>query len=352
MWIALIIIVVIALALIIPNVRIVPQTTVYIIERLGKYYTMWEAGFHVKVPIIDMCTNKVSVKEQVFDFPPQGVITKDNVSMKIDSVVYMKVFDPKLYTYGVNNPISGLENLVATTLRNIIGTMDFDETLSGRDAINTQLAQELDEATDPWGIRVTRVEVKNIQPPNDLIDIMTKQMKAEREKRQAILEAEAHKQSAVTRAEGDKAAKVLAAEAERDAQIALAEGKAKSIKMVYEAEADGLKMLNATPPSNQVLRMKSIEAMKDIANGNSTKVFIPSSIMDSVGDTIGDLSVKAEAFDINNNTTVNKKPKTHKENIDFCIKPDSSKITKEVHVTNDIQQEQVSNEYDDMNFKY
>ncbi len=334
------------------SIRIVPQTSVYIIERLGKYHKSWDAGIHVKVPIIDNVVNRVSLKERVLDFPPQGVITKDNVAMSIDSVVYMKVHDPKLFTYGVENPISGVENLCATTLRNIIGTMDLDTTLSGREQINSHLEAELDAATDKWGIKVNRVEVKTIQPPKDILDVMSKQMRAERERRQTVLEAEAHKESAVKRAEGDKEAKVLAAQAERDAQIALAEGKAKSIQMVYEAEARGLERLNQTPPSNQILRMKSIEAMKDIADGNSTKVFIPSSIMDSVGDTIGDLSIKAEAFDIGNNTKINKKPIKVDIKGDPCLKPDNTNTSKEVQFSNDIKEKEVESNFDNMDFKY
>ncbi len=352
MIIALIIIAVVLIIIIALSIRIVPQTTVYIIERLGKFHASWDAGIHLKIPIIDNVVNKVSLKERVLDFPPQGVITKDNVAMSIDSVVYMCVLDPKLFTYGVENPLAGVENLCATTLRNIIGTMDLDTTLSGRDQINAQLEAELDAATDKWGIKVNRVEVKTIQPPQDILDVMSKQMRAERERRQTVLEAEAHKESAVKRAEGDKEAKVLAAQAERDAQIALAEGKARSIELVYEAEAQGLERLNKAQPTDQILRMKSIEAMKDIANGNSTKVFIPSSIMDSVGDNIGNMSVMAEAFDLKNQQEINKKPKEVKIDKDPCIKPDSSKTTKEVHVTQAVQQEQVETEYNNMDFKY
>ena len=351
--IALIIIAVILLIIIACGVRVVPQTKIYIIERLGKYKKSWDAGIHVKIPIIDNVVNKVSLKEKVLDFPPQGVITKDNVAMSIDSVVYMCVTDAKLFTYGVENPIAGVENLCATTLRNIIGTMDLDTTLSGRDQINKNLEAELDAATDKWGIKINRVEVKTIQPPKDILDVMSKQMRAERERRQTVLEAEAHKESSVKRAEGDKAAKVLAAEAERDAQIALAEGKARSIKMVYEAEAEGIERLNKAQPSNQILRMKGIEAMKDIANGNSTKVFIPSSIMDSVGDTIGDLSIKAEAFDIGNNMPINKKTKeASASESDPATKADSSKVTKEVQATGAQQRGEVEENYANMEFKY
>lgn len=225
--------VVIILVLVLPNVRIVPQQAVYVIERLGKYQASWEAGIHVKIPILDRIVKKISLKEQVLDFPPQPVITKDNVTMRIDSVVFAKVFDPKLYTYGVEDPIFGLQNLSATTLRNIIGDMELDQTLTSRDEINGRLQTILDEATDAWGLKVTRVELKNITPPKEIEDVMTTQMRAERERRQTVLEAQAHQESVVSRAEGDKKAKILAAEAEKEAQIALAEGRAKSIELVY-----------------------------------------------------------------------------------------------------------------------
>ncbi len=352
MLIVLGIIVVIILILIGMSLRIVPQTQISIVERLGKFHAEWGAGVHLKAPLIDAVVNRVSLKEQVLDFPPQGVITKDNVAMHIDSVVYMKVTDAKLFTYGVENPLAGVENLCATTLRNIIGTMDLDTTLSGRDQINSQLEAELDAATDKWGIKINRVEVKTIQPPQDILDVMSKQMRAERERRQTVLEAEAHKEGAVKRAEGDKAAKVLAAEAERDAQIALAEGKARSIELVYEAEAQGLERLNQAQPTNQILRMKSIEAMKDIANGNSTKVFIPSSIMDSVGDNIVNMSVMAEAFDLKNQQEINRKPKEVKVSNDACAKPDNSKVTKEVRIKSEMQTNEVEQNFENMDFKY
>lgn len=319
---------VIMASILLPCIRIVPQTQVYIIERLGKYHATWEAGLHVKAPIIDTCVSKVSLKERVVDFPPQGVITKDNVAMHIDSVVYMTVTDPKLYTYGVDNPIAGVENLSATTLRNVIGQMELDESLSGRDQINSKLESELDAATDKWGIKVNRVEVKTIQPPKEILDVMSKQMKAERERRQAVLEAEAHQESIVKRAEGDKKAKVLAAEAERDAQIALAEGKAKSIQLVYEAEANGIAMLNENEPTDQILRMKSIEVMKNIADGNATKIFMPSSIIE----TVGSMGIAGEAFDIPHSSPVFEKPKKKREvKADPCIKHDTSNITKEAY---------------------
>ncbi len=274
------------------QIRIVPQQTCFIIERLGKYNTTWEAGLHVKVPIIDKVVSKISLKETVLDFPPQDVITKDNVSMSIDSVVYASVFDPEKYTYGINNPILGLQSLTATTLRSIIGAMELDQTLSSRAEINNQMREVLDKATDEWGMKVSRVEVKNIKPPAEIEEVMTKQMRAERERRQTVLEAQAHKEAVVSRAEGDKKAKLLSAEAERDAAIALAEGKAKAIQLVYDAEAAGLKRIAEAGINNEVLRLKSIEAMKDVANGNATKIFIPNDLTNSIGAA----GVMGEAF--------------------------------------------------------
>ncbi len=271
----LIILVIIALILFFTNIRIVPQAHAYVIEHLGKYKTTWQAGLHVKTPFIERVAKIISLKEQVLDFPPQPVITKDNVTMQIDSVVFMKVFDPRLYTYGVENPIAGLQNLSATTLRNIIGDMELDQTLTSREIINGRMQATLDEATDPWGIKVTRVEIKNIQPPKEIEEVMTKQMRAERERRQTVLEAQAHQEAVVSRAEGDKKAKILAAEAERDSQIALAEGRAKSIRMVYDAEAQGIHSLNEVGVSDEVLRLRGIEALKDVADGRATKIFIP-----------------------------------------------------------------------------
>ena len=285
----LLVIIVILLALIVPNIRIVPQQRVYVIERLGKYQDSWEAGIHIKIPVLDRIVRKISLKEQVLDFPPQPVITKDNVTMRIDSVVFAKVFDPKLYTYGVEDPIFGLQNLSATTLRNIIGDMELDQTLTSRDEINGRLQTILDEATDPWGLKVTRVELKNITPPKEIEDVMTTQMRAERERRQTVLEAQAHQESVVSRAEGDKRAKILAAEAERESQIALAEGRAQSIKLVYEAEAEGLRMLNEACPNESVLKLKSIDALKNVSDGKATKIYMPTDIMNSIA-SLGVLS--------------------------------------------------------------
>ena len=265
------------------QIRIVPQQSCYMIERLGKFYTAWEAGLHFKVPVVDKIVRKISLKEQVYDFPPQDVITKDNVTMEIDSVVYASVFDPEKYTYGISDPTVGLQSLTATTLRSIIGSMELDQTLSSRTEINNRMQEVLDEATDEWGIQVSRVEVKNIKPPAEIEQVMTKQMRAERERRQTVLEAQAHKESVISRAEGDKQAKMLAAEAERDAQIALAQGRAEAIRVVYQAEAEGLEKLAAAGISDEIIRLKSVEAMKDVANGQATKIFVPNSLMDSIG---------------------------------------------------------------------
>lgn len=288
----LIILLVIVVVVLANQIRIVPQQTCYIIERLGKYSATWDAGLHVKTPVIDKMVKKISLKEKVYDFPPQDVITKDNVSIKIDSVVYATVFDPYSYTYGIENPIVGLQNITATTLRSIIGEMELDATLSSRASINSRMQAVLDEATDEWGIKVTRVEVKNIKPPVEIEEVMTKQMRAERERRQTVLEAQAHKESVVSRAEGDKQAKMLAAEAERDAQIALAEGQAKAIRLVYEAEAEGINKLAESGLNNSILRLKSIEAMKDVADGRATKIFIPNTLVDGIGPA----GVLGEAF--------------------------------------------------------
>ena len=278
-----IVLLVIILILLFTNIRIVPQAHCFVIERLGKFHGLWEAGIHVKAPFIDRIAKNISLKEQVLDFPPQPVITKDNVTMQIDSVVYARVFDPKLFTYGVENPMAGLQNLTATTLRSIVGEMELDQTLSSRD-----------EATDQWGIKVTRVEVKNIQPPKEIEAVMTKQMRAERERRQTILEAESHQQSVVMRAKGDKEAKELAAEAEANAQISLAKGKAESIRLVYEAQAEGLRELNAAEPTEKIIRLKALEALKDVSDGQATKIYIPNDLADTIssigviGDSLSD----------------------------------------------------------------
>ena len=291
--------------LLVTNIRIVPQAEAFVLERLGKYKATWEAGLHLKVPFIEKVTKRVSLKEQVLDFPPQPVITKDNVIIQLDSVVFCRVFEPKLFTYGVSNPMQGLQNLAATTLRNIIGYMELDQTLTSRDQINQKMQAILDEATDAWGLKVTRVEIKNIQPPAEIEEVMSKQMRAERERRQTVLEAQAHQEAVVARAEGDKKAKILAAEAERDAQIALAEGRARSIELVYEAEAKGLERLRDANVSDAVLKLKGIEALKDISDGRATKIYMPSDIASS----ISALGVAGEALGIGDHTPVDKSPK-------------------------------------------
>ena len=318
----LIILLVLILILFFTNVRIVPQAKAYVIERLGKYKTTWEAGLRVKMPLIDRVAKIVSLKEQVLDFPPQPVITKDNVVMQIDSVVFCKVFDPALFTYGVENPMSGLQNLSATTLRSIIGEMELDKTLTSREEINGKMQAVLDDATDQWGIKVTRVEIKNINPPREIEEVMTKQMRAERERRQTVLEAQAHQEAVVSRAEGDKKAKILSAEAERDAQIALAEGKAKSIRLVYEAEAAGIEKLNQARISEPVLKLKGIQALKDVADGRATKIYMPSDIASSVSS----LGLIGEAIGIGDATPIDKTAKAKPApKADPCIDENTGK---------------------------
>lgn len=279
LWILLVLAIVVLVCL---NIRIVPQAHCFVIERLGEYRVTWKAGLHVKTPFIDRIAKRVSLKEQVLDFPPQPVITKDNVTMNIDSVVYAHVFDPVKYSYGVENALMGLQNLTATTLRSVIGDMELDQTLSSRAEINGRMQVILDEATDNWGLKVTRVEIKNIQPPKEIEEVMTKQMRAERERRQTILEAQAHKEAVVSRAEGDKQAKILAAEAERDAQRALAEGRAAAIEIVSIAEAANLKRLSESGVTDAVLRLKAMDAMKDVSDGQATKIFIPNDLSNSL----------------------------------------------------------------------
>ena len=291
--ILLLVFVLLLILLLVFNIIIVPQAHEYIVEFLGKYEKTWGAGLHIKIPLLERVASKVSLKEQVLDFEPQHVITKDNVGISVDSVVFCKVFNSKDFTYGVENALTGLENLSATTLRSILGEMDLDNALSGRDQINARMEKVLDESTDPWGLKVTRVELKNIDPPAEIADAMSKQMKAEREKRQTVLEAQAHQESVITRAEGDKKAKVLQAEAEREAQATIAEGKAEAIRKVYNAEADGLRALREAGIDESVLRLKSIEALKDVADGNATKIFMPADISNIVstagviGETLG-----------------------------------------------------------------
>ncbi len=282
-------VIVVILLLVIFNIKIVPQSNAYVIERLGGYLTTWNVGLHVKVPFIDVIRIKVSLKERVVDFPPQPVITKDNVSMDIDTVVYYQVTDPKAYAYGVQRPLLAIENLTATTLRNIIGQLELDESLTSRDHINSQMRTILDEATDPWGIKVNRVEVKNIIPPRDIQEAMEKQMRAERERRRAILEAEGQKKAAILQAEGERESRileaegekrsmVLAAEGKKEAEISIAEGKAKAIRLVQEATAYGITQINNANPSREALTIKSYEALQKVADGQSTKIIIPSEI--------------------------------------------------------------------------
>jgi regulator of protease activity HflC (stomatin/prohibitin superfamily) len=275
--------IVFVLVLLVANIRIVPQSEAFIMERLGGYLTTWQVGLHVKIPVIDRIANKVSLKERVLDFKPQPVITKDNVTMMIDTVIYFQITDPKLYTYGVENPMNAIENLSATTLRNIIGELELDGTLTSRDVINTRMRSILDEATDPWGIKVNRVEVKNIIPPETIQEAMEKQMRAERERREAILIAEGHKQSAILEAEGKKAALILEAEAEKESQIQKAKGEAEAILAIQKATADGLAMIKAVGLDEAVLKLRSFEAFEKAADGKATKIIIPSDIQNLAG---------------------------------------------------------------------
>ena len=279
----IIILLIILLVIIIANIKIVPQSKTYVIERLGSYSSSWNNGLHVKIPFIDRIANNVSLKEKVRDFPPQPVITKDNVTMQIDTVVYFQITDPKLYTYGVENPINAIENLTATTLRNIIGDLELDETLTSRDLINAKMCTILDEATDPWGIKINRVEVKNISPPRDIQEAMEKQMRAERERREKILQAEGEKKSSILIAEGEKESAILRAEAQKESQIKLAEGEAEAILKVRQAEADGIKLLKDAKADKSVLTLKSFEAFEKVANGQATKIIIPSDIQNIAG---------------------------------------------------------------------
>ena len=294
MLIFFIIIAVIALLIVVSNIAVVQQSRAYVIERLGAFQTVWGVGLHFKIPFFDRIARRVSLKEQVLDYPPQPVITKDNVTMQIDTVVYFQITDPKLYAYGVEQPMAAMETLTATTLRNIIGDLELDQTLTSRDVVNTKMRAILDEATDPWGIKVNRVELKNILPPQDIQNSMEKQMKAERDRRQAILQAEGQKKSAILIAEGEKEsailrasaekeAAILKAEAEKQAAILRADGEAQAILAVQKAMADSLALLNEKAPNDQVIKLKSIEAMQRIADGKATKIIIPSEMQGLVG---------------------------------------------------------------------
>ena len=281
--VAIAVVIAIILILIIPNIKIVPQACTFIIERLGTYRTTWETGIHMKVPFIDRVAKKISLKEKVADFAPQAVITKDNVTMQIDTVLFYQIVDPKLYTYGIERPIVAIENLSATTLRNIIGDLELDQTLTSRDIINTRMREILDEATDPWGIKVNRVELKNIIPPKEIQAAMEKQMKAEREKREKILIAEGEKESAIRVAEGEKEAAILRAEAKKESAIREAEGQAQAILAVQEATAKGLEMIKNVGADDGLIAIKGLEALEKVGQGASTKIIIPSDLQGIAG---------------------------------------------------------------------
>ncbi len=287
----LIVILIIVAVLVIPNIKIVPQAKAYVIERVGSYFITWSNGLHIKIPFLDRVANQVTLKEIVKDFDPQPVITKDNVTMQIDTVVYFQITDPKLYTYGVENPINAIENLTATTLRNIIGELELDETLTSRDLINSKMRSILDEATDPWGIKVNRVEVKNILPPKDIQEAMEKQMRAERERRESILKAEGEKKSAILIAEGEKASAILRAEAKKESQIKEAEGEAEALLKLKNAEAEGIKIIKSASPDQKIITLKSLEALANLANGQSTKIIVPSDLQNiaTLGTTIKEM---------------------------------------------------------------
>ncbi len=282
-FIAIIVVVVLLLILIVRNIHVVQQSKAYVIERMGAFSAVWEVGIHFKIPFIEKVAKKVSLKEQVLDYPPQPVITKDNVTMQIDTVVYFQITDPKLYTYGVEYPMVAMETLTATTLRNIIGDLELDQTLTSRDVINTKMRAILDEVTDPWGIKVNRVELKNILPPADIQSSMEKQMKAERDRRQAILQAEGTKHSAILVAEGEKESAILRADAEKQAAVLRAQGEAEAILAVQKALADSVKLLNEACPNDQVIKLKALEAMQKVADGKSTKIIIPSELQGLAG---------------------------------------------------------------------
>ena len=292
--IAVLVLLVLAILLIVANIKIVPQSKAYVVERLGTFHSTWETGLHIKIPFIEKVAKIVSLKEQVVDFPPQPVITKDNVTMQIDTVVFFQITDPKLFTYGVEYPIAAIENLTATTLRNIIGELELDHTLTSRDTINAKIRGILDEATDPWGIKVNRVELKNILPPKEIQEAMEKQMKAERERREAILRAEGEKESQVLVAQGQKEAQILAAEADKEAKILAAdaikeakireaEGEASAIIAVQTAQAEGIRLINEAAPSKSYLSLKGMEAFEKAADGKATKIIVPSDLQNLAG---------------------------------------------------------------------
>lgn len=277
-FILMILLIAIVVILIFSTVKIVPQSYAYVVERIGAYDRTLNVGLHILIPLIDRVSNRVSLKEQVMDFAPQPVITKDNVTMQIDTVVYFSITDPKLFTYGVVRPINAIETLTATTLRNIIGELELDDTLTSRDIINSKMRSILDDATDPWGIKVTRVEVKNILPPRDIQEAMEKQMRAERERREAILVAEGKKQAAILNAEGDKESLVLRATAEKEAQIAKAEGQAEALRLVYEAQAKAIQYINEANPESAYIQLEGLKALKNLADGQATKIIVPNDL--------------------------------------------------------------------------
>ena len=281
--IALAVLIVLLLILIVSNIHVVQQSKAYVVERLGAFHAVWGVGLHLKLPFIERVVKKVSLKEQVADFDPQPVITKDNVTMQIDTVIYFQITDPKLYTYGVEYPMSAIENLTATTLRNIIGDLELDQSLTSRDTINAKMRSILDEATDPWGIKVNRVELKNILPPREIQNAMEKQMKAERERRESILQAEGQKASQILVAEGEKQSAILKADAQKQARIMQAEGEATAILKVQQAMADSLKLLNEAAPNDQVIKLKALETLEKVADGKATKLIIPSEIQGLAG---------------------------------------------------------------------
>ena len=283
MGIVALVLILLLILILVRNIRIVQQAKAYVVERLGAYKTTWNVGIHLKVPFIERVAKIVTLKEQVADFPPQPVITKDNVTMQIDTVVYFQITDPKLYPYGIEQPMVAIENLAATTLRNIIGDLELDQCLTSRDIINTQMRSILDEATDPWGIKVNRVELKNILPPKEIQNAMEKQMKAERERREAILKAEGEKRAAILEAEGEKESAILRADAKKQQQILEAEGEAEAILKVQTATAEGIRLINEAAPSEAVLRIKALEAFSNAANGKATKIIIPSEVQGLAG---------------------------------------------------------------------
>lgn len=307
------ILVVLALVVLFSCIKIVPEANLYVVEFLGKYNRTLEAGINFLIPFIERIAKKVSLKEQVVDFPPQSVITSDNVNIQVDTVVYYRISDARLYTYGVANPIFAIENLTATTLRNIIGELELDDTLTSRDTINAKMKDILDEATDAWGVKVTRVELKNIMPPREIQDAMERQMKAERERRETILEAEGHKEAVVKREEGNKAARILEAEGRKAAAIAEAEGKAKAIALVYEAQAQGLKMLKDVVGDNGMMVLKKLEALEKVGNGRATKIVVPTELATSAAD----LQFKGEMLGFNKTMDVDDSPSVQKENLEL-----------------------------------